>query len=88
MTCPPCTHDCNQGKNCPTRGKPYDLQYCHFVSFNDSRRWNFDHYLVDSCSNSLGYAGLNVALKVGAINKAFEIATPPVFWVQAFPIRT
>ena len=21
MTCPPCTHDCNQGENCPARDK-------------------------------------------------------------------
>lgn len=21
MTCPPCTHDCNQGRSCPNRPK-------------------------------------------------------------------
>jgi len=36
MTCPPCTHDCNQGENCPARDK--QLTQRTWVGLTDEER--------------------------------------------------
>ena len=54
MTCPPCTHDCNQGRNCPARNKatistnPYRDQVIEEVALEVKKLTGFGKDTIDS----------------------------------------
>ena len=42
MTCPPCTHDCNEGRNCPT-GKGNNMTKEALAQTQEPVAWMFQH---------------------------------------------
>ena len=42
MTCPPCTHDCNEGRNCPT-GKGNNMTQEALAQTQEPVAWMFQH---------------------------------------------
>ena len=45
MTCPPCTNDCNEGRNCPARSKS-----------QEPVAWHYPDGLPDQCTTDKAYA--------------------------------